>query len=888
MAICDWAGRRIFPELLSRSTPGLLAALFTFCPTPSSAADAPVSQVEFNPAFLHDGSQVDVSQFSRGNPVLPGEYLVDLQVNDKWVGRVSIRLVAQPHSNIALPCIDRAIVGRIGLDFERLSPSARSELRKLQSGGCVDLQAIIAHASAAFDLSQLRLDISVPQAALLRKPRGYVSPELWDSGVPSATLGYSLNVYRSTDASALTSSDVSTTDGHVDLTLGGNLDSWHLRERSSIDVTSGGPTTFQNIATYLVHDLPAIRSDLTVGDSFTDGAVFDSFGFRGVSMASDDAMLPDSQLQYAPVVRGIARTNARVVITQHGNVILETTVAPGAFEIDDLYATGYGGDLLVTVYEADGSEESFTVPYASLVQLLRPGVWRYSLVAGKVEQPYLTGTEPFTQATVQHGISDSFTGYTGAVIAEHYRAALLGMAVNTTVGAAAVDVTEAKADITNTLSTTGQSLRLSYSKLVSYSQTNITVATYRYSSNGFYSFTDTLTARQAAVSAAGLGSFDHARSEWQINVNQTLPAGWGNFYLTGSVLTYWNQPAAMTQFQAGYTNHFRFWHTGLSYSVSIAHEQNQLTGQPDDRVLASFSLPLGESPHAPTVSTNLIEDTTGGVTTRSAQEVITGAAGANNQLTYSASASQASGDHSFTANGDYTSSDATVSASASEGTGYSQQSVGATGGVVAHPGGITFSNQMTDTIGVVEAIGAEGARVTNSVGTVIDSSGYAVLPFLLPYRLNTISIDPDGLVSQDVEFKSTTEFVAPREDSVVMIRFETMGGRPVIATTHLADGSAVPFGASVYDARNSEVGLAGQDGRIYLHGIAETGVLTVRWGAAPDQQCSFKYQLPPPHKGDDPFVRIDAMCKVDPASPTQQHQSRDESAADRASGAQKP
>ncbi|MEJ0004877.1 MAG: fimbria/pilus outer membrane usher protein [Steroidobacteraceae bacterium] len=114
-------------------------------------------------------------------------------------------------------------------------------------------------------------------------------------------------------------------------------------------------------------------------------------------------MLPDSQLEYAPIVHGIAHTNARVVITQNGNTILETTVSPGTFEINDLYATGYGGDLHVTVYEADGSQNSFTVPYASVVQLLRPGVWRYTAVAGEVQQPSLTGTERFTLATLQRG-----------------------------------------------------------------------------------------------------------------------------------------------------------------------------------------------------------------------------------------------------------------------------------------------------------------------------------------------------------------------------------------------------------------------------------------------------------------------------------------------------
>jgi outer membrane usher protein len=879
VATCEEAARPAFLERLSRSHPGWLWVVVALSPVGSLAAEAAgPAPVEFNSAFLQGGSQVDVSRFSRGNPVLPGEYLVDLQINGKWVGRASVRFIAQPNSDVALPCIDRALIERIGLDFEKLSPSARAELQKVQSDGCVNLKAMIADAAVSFDLSQLRLDVSVPQAAMLRKPRGYVGPELWDRGVTSATLAYNLNGYRS--ATSEVASDATTTDGHADLTAGINFGSWHLRQRSAVEITSDGPASYQNIATYLVHDIPSMRSDLTVGDSFTDGAVFDSFGFRGVSLASDDQMLPDSQLQYAPVVRGIAHTNARVVVTQNGNTLLETTVSPGAFEISDLYATGYGGDLHVTIYEADGSQESFTVPYASLVQLLRPGVWRYTAVAGDV-QPSLTGAERFIEATLQHGFNNYLTGYTGALGAEHYEAELLGIALNTAVGAVAADVTEARTDITDAFASSGQSLRLSYSKLVRDTHTNITLSTYRYSSSGYYSFSDALTAQQAALAGSSPELVDHPRSQWQININQTLPARWGNFYLIGSAVDYWHSAGTTTQFQSGYTNHFRLWGMGVSYSVSVAHQQNVLTGRPDNQVLASFSMPLGHSPHSPVLSTNFIQDTSGGISTRSAQEVVTGTAGENNQLSYSATASQTSGDDSYTANGQYRSTYTSVSASVSEGSGYSQQSLGATGGVVVHPGGVTLANQMGDTIGIVEAIGAEGARVTNSVGTVVDGSGYAVLPFLLPYRLNSINIDPDGAVSPDVEFKSTTESVAPRLDSVVMIRFHTVAGRATLVTALLTDGSVVPFGASVFDAQGSEVGLAGQDGRIYLRGIAQRGTLTARWGDAPDQQCAFKYQLPPAHKGDGPFVRIDATCRVDLASPNK-HGEGDKAALDRA------
>ncbi|HEY6456983.1 MAG TPA: fimbria/pilus outer membrane usher protein [Steroidobacteraceae bacterium] len=836
-----------------------MLALLVLFPALSTAAETASAPVEFNPAFLQGGTKVDVSRFSRGNPVLPGDYSVDVQVNSKWVGHSSVRFIAQPNSDMALPCIDRALVGRIGLDFEKLSASAQVELRKTLSDGCVDLKAMIPQSVVSFDLSQLRLDITVPQASMLRKPRGYVGPEFWDSGVPSATLGYDLNAYRSA------TSYVTTTDAHLDLTTGLNFGSWHLRQRSAIDVTSVGPTTYQNVATYLAHDIPAIRSDLTVGDSFTDGAVFDSFGFRGVSLASDDQMLPDSQLEYAPVVHGIAQTNARVVITQNGNTILETTVSPGAFEINDLYATGYGGDLHVTVYEADGTQNSFTVPYASVVQLLRPGVWRYSLTAGEVQQPSLSGTERFVQGTLQHGFNNYLTAYTGGVGAQHYRAGLLGIALNTVLGAMAADITEAQASLTDAYSSSGQSLRISYSKLVHQTQTSFVVSTYRYSSSGYYSFSDAQSAEQSAVAGSSPDTVERARSQWQININQSLPGRWGNFYLTASVLNYWHSPGTTTEFQSGYTNHVRIGGTSLSYSISAARQKDLLTGKPDSRVQASFSLPLGRSAHAPLLSTSFNQDTTGAVRNRGAQESINGTWGENNQLSYSATATQSGGD-SYSASAEYRSAYASMSASASEGSGYSQQSLGATGGVVVHPGGITLANEMTDTIGVVEAIGAEGARVTNSIGTTINASGYAVLPFLMPYRMNSVNIDPGDTVSPDVEFKSTSESVAPRLNSVVMIRFQTVGGRAILITAHLANGSMVPFGASVYDGQGGEVGLAGQDGGIYLRGISESGTLTARWGDAPDQKCSFKYQLPPKHKGDGPFVRIDAACAVDPAS----------------------
>jgi len=96
VAICEGTTRPTFPKLLSQSAAGVVVALFSV----SATAEPAASPVEFNPAFLQGGSHVDVSRFSRGNPVLPGDYLVDVQINSKWVGRASVAFVAQPDSDI--------------------------------------------------------------------------------------------------------------------------------------------------------------------------------------------------------------------------------------------------------------------------------------------------------------------------------------------------------------------------------------------------------------------------------------------------------------------------------------------------------------------------------------------------------------------------------------------------------------------------------------------------------------------------------------------------------------------------------------------------------------------------------------------------------------------
>jgi outer membrane usher protein len=830
----------------------VLGALAAWSAVPAFAASAQLADVQFNSDFLMKpkGRSVDVSRFERGNPVQPGEYTVDLYVNGNWVGHDALRFVVREGAANAEPCLDKTLIERLGLDYTTLSDKGRGELAKAQAGECASLADLLDGASQTFDLADLRLDLSIAQASLLRNPQGYVSPEFWDEGVNSATLGYNLNSFHVSGAGA------SGTQTYLGLNGGVNIGSWHFRQNSALTWQSNGPRTYQNIASYLQHDLPSLRSQLTLGDAFTDGAVFDSIGIRGVELASDDRMLPDSLRGYAPLIRGVAMTNARVSVTQNGNRLYETTVAPGAFEINDLYATGYGGNLLVTVTEADGSQHSFSVPYASVAQLLRPGITRFNVAAGQLRDAQVSERDNLVQATVQRGFNNVITGYAGTIVAQGYLAGLLGTAVNTPLGAVALDVTEARASIRGVTNTTGQSVRISYSKLLPATDTNFTVAAYRYSSSGFWALRDAMLARSVVAAGQDPSAVDRQRNQVQLTMNQSFGNGWGNAYVVGSTLDYWNRGGTTTQFQIGYNNVLRALDTSFSYNVSLSRQRDALSGQMNNQFFASVSIPLGTGQHAPTLSTSFTHNSASG---SSAQAMLNGAAGVDNEFTYGVTANHAPGSSAGGVNGQYRSPYATLAASASGGSGFSQMSAGVSGAIVAHPGGVTFANDLGDTIGVVDAQDAKGARITNSSGVRVDRFGYAVIPYLTPYSLNTVEIDPKG-IPLGVEFKSTSQQVAPRANSVVMIHFGTVSGRAAVIGARLPNGAPLPFGASVYDAKGASVGAIGQNSRIFVRGVADEGALTVKWGDAADEQCAFGYQLPP--KGEDrgAYAHIDAVC----------------------------
>ncbi|MFV3329718.1 fimbria/pilus outer membrane usher protein [Pseudomonas sp. NY15437] len=359
----------------------------------------------FNPSFFSQGagtSGVDVTRFEHGAPVDPGTYRLDVYVNDLWVGRMPITAVAQGSGKTATSryCVKPSQFLDFGVDVSKLPP----EQQKRIVGDCVDFASVVPDGKIDIDLSELTARVSVPQLYMGRKVRGYVDPSQWDGGVTAGFVNYDTNLYR-TDAYGSNN-----TQTYAGINAGVNLADWRLRHNGSYNRNEPdrGKTTsaYQSLSSYAQRDVTSLKSQLTLGQYYTPSDLFDSVPYTGAQLASDDRMLPDSQRGFAPDIRGVAETNARVRVKQGQNVIYETTVAPGAFEINDLYNTGYAGDLTVEITEADGRVKSFLVPYASVSQLVRPGVSRFSVTAGKYRDDNLRREPTFAQGTYQYGLNN--------------------------------------------------------------------------------------------------------------------------------------------------------------------------------------------------------------------------------------------------------------------------------------------------------------------------------------------------------------------------------------------------------------------------------------------------------------------------------------------------
>ncbi len=779
---------------------------------PAASVHAAASP-EFSEGFLIGGKSIDMRRYAHGNPTEAGLQRVDLLLNGQFLETRDIAFVVGDDTQGAVPCLPLDLLGTLPLRADY----AQAVQDSVDAGGCVDLAALVKGATVTFDSSELRLAITLPQAAQARTARGYVDPAQRDAGINAAFVNYTANHYRSEGRNS----------SYLGVRAGLNLGDWRLRHRASLNHSARG-TRHRTLSSHLQRDVPGWNSQLLLGEGNTGGELFDSVPFTGVRLYSDERMLPDSLRGYAPTVRGIAEGNAVVRIRQNGMVIHEVTVAPGPFVIDDLYPTSFGGDLEVSVTEADGRTQQFTVNFSAVPQALRAGAIKYSASAGTLRDsgPGLASLR-FAEGTYARGMNNHVTAFGGLQVAEQYRAVVGGAAINTGFGAVGVDVTHSQASVPGHASRTGNSLRVNYQRYVASTGTHVGLAAYRYSTQGYLTLTDAARARSDSW---GMGS--RARQRYQVNLSQQLGET-TSLYLSGGHVAYWDGSPRQNDLQLGI-------HSALgrmNYGVS-ALRYRMGSGRTDTRYAFTLSVPLGRSDNAPRANSQVSHSAAG----QQAQLGLTGSVGERRALTYAVSSSvNTDAPGSTSAHLDYQGRLATLNAGYSRAAGYSSQTFSAAGTVVAHRNGINLGPPVGEGFALVQASGAQGARVGSGMDIRVARNGYALLPHVSPYRWNSIDLDPSGL-PLEVEMLQTSRRVAPTAGGIVRVPFEVRREQTLFIDSTDALGQPLPFAARVQREDGTPAGAVGQGGVIQLRGAEADGVLIV--DPEGPRRCRLSYQMP--------------------------------------------
>ncbi|PJG59648.1 fimbria/pilus outer membrane usher protein [Aeromonas cavernicola] len=791
------------------------------------------AETEFNIDALDvaDQTTIDISQFKDEGFILPGDYLLEIEVNKNKLPLQTIPFyeVAEQKDKGGVACLPHDIIPMMALTKEAID-----KIDSWHQGECANLLALDG-VIITNDIANGFLRIAIPQAWMKYSDPNWIPPEQWESGITGAMIDYNING-QFNDANQQSVTNISSYG-----TLGMNYSAWRLRGDYQTNYSSGANSQRSSSVNrvYAYRPLPYMAAKLTVGEQQLNSQLIDGFRYTGVNLANDERMLPPSLQGYAPQVSGIAKTNAKVTISQSGRIIYETNVPAGPFRIQELDSS-VRGRLDVTVEEQDGSRSSFQVDTATVPYLTRPGYVRYNLTAGAPSEEGDSAHDihgpSFITGDFSWGVANSWSLYGGSLIAGEYNSFGLGIGRDLySFGAFSADLTRSVADLPEQSTKAGQSFRVNYAKQFDDYNSAITFAGYRFSQQDFMTMPQFLSRKERLEN-----------SDFSFIDNEEV---WGDkeSYIITANKTFWADDAtkALTLFLD--YNHRTYWDHAAEdrYGLSLSKSVNIGNINNISLYLSAFRTKLGNSQDDDNISFSVsvpfADRKSVGYSVQSTNSGVTHLANYHDYSrpndTYQLSAGvQANGHAVSRGYYSHTNSVAAVNLNASS----VQSEFTSLGGSVR--GGMTMTEhgmalhqggQRGGTRMMVDTGDASGISLNNGMA-VTNSQGLAVVSSITDYRKNDMRIDID-LLEDDVDTTDGIKEGTLIEGSIGYVNFDVAKGFKFLARVVLPNGSYPPFGATVAEESGRVNAVVDEDGMIYLTGVKGGQSFDVSWGGA--RQC---------------------------------------------------
>lgn len=783
-------------------------------------ADENIVEFETRALELGDDANINLSNFARADYIPEGSYPLNLKFNDRVISNDNFDVIdINGHSQICFPLST--------IETFEFKQNIFDKLSKYSVAGKNDCILISGYQgiTVRIDREKSTLLVTAPQALLKYSDPNWTPPSQWDDGITGVLFDYTLSgsLYNSREGAS--SSSISSYG-----TVGANYQAWRLRSNYQASLYSSGYGENKRELTatsyYLTRALKELGAQLTLGKSYFQSNVFESLDFRGVAIASDNRMLPPALRGYAPRLSGVAKTNAKVIVTRGDSIIYEKMVPPGPFVIEDL-TDATSGELKMTVKEENGEEQVSTIETSNIPFLTRSGHIRYKAMIGRMEQSYGAFKPMIATAEASLGVFSNISLFGGALLTDnHYHSINGGIGYDMkSLGALSVDITHASASINNRR-WNGESYRFNYSKVFDSIDSQITFAGYRFSDKTYLSLSN----------MAHMSSSPEFTSTSKESYNLVASKSFRDLGMSVNAIynrqTYWQSISDSSSYGLSVAKSFDIGKLkNVSAYLSINRTEYK-TGyfsqkkRANDSVYLSLSIPLDQVSYM-NIGTQI---NNGGVSpsityTNSADTQNIWSIGANTSSKNTYDQTNFNGNIVMNRNG-YS---AAINSSVNPNNYYLGGSIksGMTAtehGIAVHRDGYGGNTRlMIDTDGVSGVyIGGQGY----SQGSPTNDRGITVLNDIPDYYRTNYAIDTNRL-PDDVESTNSNIQMVLTEGAIGYRKVDLYRGVKIMLKLTDSQGKVIPFGTLVDDKQQKrQVGVVGEHGEVYLSGINAKATLT--------------------------------------------------------------
>ncbi|WP_417656697.1 fimbria/pilus outer membrane usher protein [Pseudidiomarina aestuarii] len=554
---------------------------------------------------------------------------------------------------------------------------------------------------------------------------------------------------------------------------------------------------------YWRKDLPGPMETLVLGDTVSDGGAWSRPArYAGIRWARDFSLRPGFISMPMPSLSGSAALPSTIDILINNQLRKTEQVNPGPFELTNVPVISGSGEINLIVRDLLGRESIINQAYYFSPRMLAKGLSDFSVEAGVLRENYGLRSNNydydngFVAGTRRYGLTSVLTGEVHFEAQAHRQAigfdfvALLGTfaTVEAAVATARTDQSQGNhylLGMERRTSGSNGSLRWEYfdRNFVQFAAVPNEIRPRERLSASFGTLlTGTVS---TAINYTAQKSWDNSRLELlTVNLGLTLAEG---IYLS----SYASKDLSSDQ----------GWSAGITLNFSLGKQRS-----------ASTSTRMGSNRNT--------------INRAEVSQSPPGGPGSGWRLAVSDDPNQYwRGDLSRNTNF------GSFRAEATDTINNPALRLGASGSI-GWLGGHTFA---TRTIGagsfaVVKIDNIENIPIYRSNQLIANTNarGMALVPDLLPYQANQLTIDPIELPF-DIEIQSVREVAVPFARSGLLVDFPVYRSRNALVILHQLDGTVVPAGARVTVALGATSFIVGKRGEAYLMDLTDRNLLSGQW-----------------------------------------------------------